>query len=105
LKFDLPSKEKFRYVLLPAIMKKLSEAIEKKLQNNESICLIVDLWCKNSKDFISLEAVMTNNCQERSICKVVMQRMKSNHTAENIKKAIEEIIIKKHFDIKKIKKR
>lgn len=103
LRFEVPSKEKFRNVLLPAIMKKMGEAIETKLQSAESICLIVDLWCKNSRDFISLAAVMTNSCHDRSICVIDMQRMAANHTAENIKKAIEEMINKKNFDKKKIK--
>jgi hypothetical protein len=84
-------------------MKKICEAIETKLQSAESICLIVDLWCKNSRDFISLAAVMTNSCHERFICVIDMQRMEANHTAENIKKAIEEMINKKNFDKKKIK--
>ncbi len=49
--FPLPSKEKFRYSLLPSILSKLSDAIEFKLESAESVCLIVDIWCKNSRDF------------------------------------------------------
>ena len=83
-------------------MKKLSDAIEIKLQKAESICLIVDIWCKNSRDFISLAASVINKNNERSILTIDMQRMQSNHTAENVKKAIEEMINNKNFDKTKI---
>jgi hypothetical protein len=102
VKFPLPSRENFRYNLLPSIMKKLSDAIEIKLQKAESICLIVDIWCKNSRDFISLAASVINKNNERSILTIDMQRMQSNHTAENVKKAIEEMINNKNFDKTKI---
>jgi hypothetical protein len=85
-------------------MKLVYEQIEIKLQNAESICLIVDIWTNQvSADFIGLAVVLTNSFFEREILVINMMRMPGSHDAENIKYSIEKMINFFDFDKSKAK--
>jgi len=100
----VPGEFNFRYTVLPDIMKLVYEQIEIKLQNAESICLIVDIWTNQvSADFLGLAVVLTNSFFEREILAINMMRMPGSHDAENIKYSIEKMINFFDFDKSKAK--
>ena len=103
-KFDLPHSYSFINTIIPEIISKLRNSIQEKLFQAETICLISDMWTnKQNSDFIGLAAVITNKSWEREIIVIDMIRMPGNdHRAENIKIAIEQMIISYSFDKSKI---
>jgi hypothetical protein len=94
-KVKLPGSVSFRNVILPAVYSSLRKEIERRLQAAETICLITDLWTnKQNDDFIALCGVITNEFFEREILVIDMLPMLGeSHTAENIKDAIERMVI------------
>jgi hypothetical protein len=94
----LPGVQSFRKTLLTEAYDILRNAIESKLNNAETICLISDIWTnENNSDFIALIAVLTDSDFEREFLIIDMMRMPGNsHTAENIKIAIETMVILCH---------
>lgn len=100
---NVPCYEKFRDNFLPSVMDKLREAITKKLNNANTVCLLVDLWSsKNGSDFIALIGLLGSKAFEREIVVLDMVKMNDSHTSENIKLAIENIINGYEFENSKI---
>ena len=65
-KIKMPANFSFRNTFLPQVMRKLVSAIESKLQNADTICLITDIWTnKSMTDYIALGCVTTNSFFER----------------------------------------
>ena len=56
-----------------------------------------------NSDFIALAVSTINECFEREILVVNMERMTDRHTAEHIKECVESMINKYNFDKKKLK--
>lgn len=103
-KIEIVGEFAFRNTILPNIKNNLHEAIENKLQNEYSVCLIVDLWSsKSNDDYIGLCAVLTNFDFERELLAINMMRMIGSHDAENIKQCIETMINFYKFNKSKIK--
>ena len=76
-----PSYYSFRNNLLPSVMKKLIEAIEIKLKEAETICLITDIWSNRiNVDYIALGANITSKNFEKETLILSMMPMqgKSN---------------------------
>ena len=94
-KFDFASKNAFRDEILPKVYQLMRNEILRRLKLAQAICLITDLWCsKQNRDFIALCAIITNSSLEREILVLDMMRMVGDsHTAENIKIAIEKMVI------------
>ena len=94
-KFDFASKNAFRDEILPKVYQLMRNEILRRLKLAQAICLITDLWCsKQNRDFIALCAIITNSSLEREILVLDMMRMVGDsHTAENIKIAIENMVI------------
>ena len=80
---------------MPKVYQLMRNEILRRLKLAQAICLITDLWCsKPNKDFIALYAIITNSSFEREILVLDMMRMVGDsHTAENIKIAIEKMVI------------
>ena len=94
-KVELIGPVAFRNSILPAIYLKLRNEIELRLQTAKTICLITDIWTnKQNTDFIGLGAEITTENFERELLIINMLPMKGrSHNAENIKAAIEEMVI------------
>jgi hypothetical protein len=94
-KVELIGPVAFRNSILPAIYLKLRNEIELRLQTAKTICLITDIWTnKQNTDFIGLGAAITPENFERELLIINMLPMKGrSHNAENIKAAIEEMVI------------
>jgi hypothetical protein len=103
LKFSLPCAKTFTETILPSVMDKLSNIIEKKLNDAQFLCLISDIWTnKNMHDFLGLVACTIDSNFNRQFLVIGMTIMPGNHCAENIQLAIENIMQKYDFDTKKI---
>ena len=67
------------------------------------ICLISDIWSNRAMlDFMGIAATLMNKEGKREIMTIGMTRMSGGHCAENIKKAIEEIVNRFVFDKRKL---
>ena len=84
-------------------MELLYEAINEKLVDAVSVCLVSDIWTnKQMLDFLVLSANIINNNFEKKAIVIGMMLMPGNHCAENIKIAIEELVNRYSFDKSKI---
>jgi hypothetical protein len=102
-KIILPGPFSFRNQILPSITKELYQLINSKLDNALSVCLITDIWTNQVlADFIGLAAVFTNNCFEKEIIVIKMQRLNGDHTAEAIKIEMENMVNHYQFDKSKL---
>ncbi len=98
-----PSQNTFRRSLLPNVIKLLRSAIESKLDDAETVCLIVDIWTnKRMIDFIALGAVVTNKSFERELFVIDIIPMSGRHTAENVRIAVKQMVENYDFDKSKI---
>ena len=71
-------------------MELLYEAINEKLEDAVSVCLVSDIWTnKQMLDFMGLSANIINNNFEKKAIVIGMMLMPGNHCAENIKIAID----------------
>lgn len=85
------------------IMKKLKAAQELRLSKCDSLSIVVDLWTNKANiDFIAIAACTIDNFFDREIFVLNMMPIEGAHTAENIKKHIEDMINVFDFDISKI---
>jgi hypothetical protein len=92
-KMKLPCIKTFRNTKLPLVYKQLIDVIDQKLDNALTITLITDIWTnKIMADFIGLAAVIVNKFKEREFFVIGMMGMPGNHTAENVKYAIEHLV-------------
>lgn len=88
---------------MPTVLEKLMSFLSSKLNNAETVTLIVDIWTnKINADFIALAACYTDKNFFKQIHVIGMMRMPGSHCAENIKQGIEEIVNKYDFDKSKI---
>ena len=63
----------------------------------------MDIWTSSTnRDFISLAAVVTDNCLQRNIYVISHSRMESSHDAEHLKDCIEKMINAYSFDKSKV---
>ena len=84
-------------------MELLYEAINEKLEDAVSVCLVSHIWTnKQMLDFMGLSANIINNEGEKKAIVIGMMLMPGNHCAENIKIAIEELVNRYSFDKSKI---
>ena len=92
---ELPGPKTFDGTILPNIYKKLRNRIKSKLEDADNICLMSDIWtAKQNSDFVALAAAIMNEDLTREIFVADMMRMPGDsHTAENIKTAIETMVI------------
>ena len=99
----IPSYYVFRKKILPEIMDKFYNIVNLKLLEATSISLITDIWTNRANvDFIALGASLTSETFKKEIIIINMMPMVGAHTAENIKKCIEEMINVFEFDKKNI---
>lgn len=84
-------------------MEQYFKIVENKLKNAKSLCLITDLWVTtDQRDFMALGVGLINNCFEREVLVINMMRVESDHSAETLKKSIEEMVNVYQFDKSKI---
>lgn len=100
-----PSYEEFHHKLLPKVGETLHREIENRLNNAESISIVVNMWNnKMEKDFIAVGAYLMNSSfEDGEIMIIGMKRMKANHTEDYIKNCIETMVNKYDFKKSKIK--
>jgi hypothetical protein len=81
--------------ILPEIYKQLRCKFRTKPGEAEDICIMSDIWtAKQNSDFIALGAAIIDASLNRKIVVLDMMRMPgSSHNAENIKQAIENMVI------------
>jgi hypothetical protein len=102
-KISLPGPFSFRNTILPSVMDKLKTAIEFKLRNASSVCLITDLWTNTIKsDFVGLAAVLTDNSLNHELLVIGMMKTPGNHNSETIKLSVETMVNSYNFDKSKI---
>ena len=100
---EIPSYYSFRKKILPEIMEKFYDSVNKKLEEAYSICLITDIWTnKSNVDFIALGASITDAVFDKSIFIISMMPMQGSHNAENIKLCVETMVNKYDFNKEKI---
>jgi uncharacterized membrane protein YheB (UPF0754 family) len=87
-KMNVPCIRTFRDSKLPQVYQQLLDAINKKLDEALSICLISDIWTnKIMADFIALAVFIVNKFKEREFMVIGMMGMPGNHTSENVQKS------------------
>ena len=81
--------------ILHEIYKQLRDKFRTKLGEAEEICIMSDIWtAKQNSDFIALGAAIIDASLNRKIAVLDMMRLPgSSHNAENIKQAIETMVI------------
>ena len=95
--------DSFRNTILPDILKKLKNAFSIKLKSAVTVSLIVDIWTNAmNSSYLALGAAITNISLEREVMVIGMIKMEDEHSAENVKKAIEAIINPLDFNVEKI---
>lgn len=95
---DLVSIKTFRYTIFPKVYELLLQAIDIKLDKAKAITLIADIWTnKIMADFLGLAALIKNANDKQELIVIGMQSM-NDHTAENIKEAIENLVNRYKFD-------
>lgn len=100
---ELPCARTFKETILPDVLNKLHECLEKKLNLSSHVSIITDIWTdRQMHDFMGLAAAITNSVFEREIIVIGMISMPGNHCAENIQEAIENIINRFDFNYSKI---
>ena len=89
-----------RWVILPEVYKEMHLEIERKLQNCNWCTLIPDRWTGpfRQTEFLGLACQLINSSFEREIIILGMEVMNNGHSAEEVKKAIENIVNKYNFD-------
>jgi hypothetical protein len=101
---EVPNYKTFKQNVLPGAMKLLHEAIQEKLVESESICLITDIWTnKQMLDFIAVSANIIFKTFEKETIVIGMMKMPGPHNAENIKICVEQIVNEYDFDKSKVK--
>jgi len=97
----------FRYKILPAIMKKLKEAIQNKLKAADSITLITDGWTGqfSNIEYLALCAQIINKSWETELIVIGMVEFPNGHTSEELKIAIEKMVNEYSFDKSNIRGR
>jgi hypothetical protein len=84
-------------------MEKLTEALNSKLENAFSVCLISDIWTNKSMlDFMDLASKIIDVNFNRKTLVIGMMLMPGNHSADYIKEAIETLVNIYDFDKSKI---
>lgn len=100
---NIPSYYSFRNKLLPEVLNKLYNAIDKKLQDSVSVCLVVDLWTNSfNTDFMACAALVTYKTMEKESFVIGMTPMPGRHTSENINRVLLKILQRYSFNRKKI---
>lgn len=103
LKVDIPDSRTFKRRILPRIKQILHDQLVDRLRAASVVSLIADIWSdKRARDFIAVCAVLHHSVFVREIIVIDVTRMEGNHSAENIKTAIENIINPFEFDKSKI---
>lgn len=103
INIKLPGYFSFTEPILPSAITKLHSIFQKKLNNAQFICLIIDIWTNAANsDFIALAVVTTNSDFEQEIHTINMKRINEAHTAETIKKYREMMVNEFDFDKSKI---
>ena len=93
-KIELTGPVAFRNSVLPAIYSKLRNELERRLKKAKTICLITNIWTNKQAKYIGLGAAITTESFEREFLIIDMIALKDrSHNSENIKAAIEEIVI------------
>lgn len=94
----------FRYKILPAVILKLKESIQSKLQLADCVTLVTDGWTGqfSNIEYMALCAQTINNSWEIELIVVGMVEMVNGHSAEEVKIAIEKMVNEYEFDKSKI---
>ncbi len=101
--FTVPSFKTARSVMLPEVYHHLCKLIEKRLNSAKTVSLMADLWTSaNMSDYMGIAAALTYDLSKKELIVIGFDRMVGNHTAENIKLAIEKLINNYDFDKSKI---
>ena len=102
-KLKLPCERTFVTTYLPTVREKVYGKIGELLASCENACLITDIWTnKQMLDFMGLVACTIDSVFRRQFIVIGMCLMPGNHCAENIKKAIEQLVNRYDFNKKKI---
>lgn len=100
---EIPSYYHFRLNILPNVMQKLYLAIENKLKDAITICLVIDIWTNNSNiDFLGCAAITTNKLMDRETYVIGLTPMSGAHNAENIRTALINLLNRYKFNKLKI---
>lgn len=100
---SVPSYFYFRNTLLPNVLQKLYNAIDKKLKEAVTICLVVDLWTNNSNiDFMGCAALITNKMMDKDFFVIGMTPMPGGHDHQNIQIALLKLLKRYSFNRSKI---
>jgi hypothetical protein len=95
----IPCAKTFSTIILPDVMNKLNEQLERELKKAASICFISDIW--SSRQLASVNSIagnLINENFEKSTIVIGMCEMPGSHTAENIKDTCETIVNQFTFD-------
>lgn len=86
---NIPSYYSFRSKLLPDVLDKLYFAIENKVKEAVSVCLVLDIWTNNfNTDFIACDAMLSYKTMEKESLVIGMTPMPGRHSSANIEKAL-----------------
>ena len=100
----IPCTETFSNTIIKKVLEILRNEIKIKLNEAKNFCLISDIWSnKQMLAFMGLEAIVINKNFEKELLVIGMIEMPLRHCAEDIKKAIENIVNSYEFDYTKIK--
>lgn len=89
--------------MLPDVLNKLYCAIDKKLKEAVTVCLVLDLWTNSfNTDFIACAALVTYKTMVRESFVIGMTAMPGRHTSENIKQALMNLLKRYSFNRRKI---
>ena len=103
LNYDIPCSKTFSDFILVKVMNKLKEALNTKLENAASVCLISDIWTNKSMlDFMGLAVNIIDSSFNKKTLVIGMMLMPGNHCAEYIKEAIEALVNNYDFNKSKI---
>ena len=98
-KRPIPCSKTFSKVVLDDVVSKVIAQINKIFAKAYSVCLISDIWTtKQMLDFMGVAANVINNNFEKTTIVIGLELMPGSHNAENIKKAIEDIVNKFSFN-------
>lgn len=100
---QIPNYYHLRCFTLPNILNKVYLKIDEKLKFSSTICLVIDLWTNNSNiDFMACAAIITNPNFSKECFVIGMTPMPGSHSAENIRKALLNLLKRFSFNKKKI---
>jgi hypothetical protein len=99
----MPCDKTFKTTILPEVMEKVTNEINRKLNEAKTITLITDCWTNGQMTpFMGLAAMITDENLKKECFVLGIERMYGKHDAENIKKTIEIIMSNYKYETYKI---